>query len=158
MQTTDRMFSYFCDKSVTFKRARGHFFRYTEEAPLGATCLLQSCTVWRRHSGEEWGKNTIIIYESIWSTNTHIYRFNKWPKILNWSKRILVVNLLTEILLTLLTCIALPILRKMSVCRRQWRSQGPPGWASRPPGEPNWGRKWGKIEEKWEKLKKNEEN
>ena len=40
-----------------------------------------------------------------------------------------------------------------SACPIQWRSQGLPGWANRPPGEPNWGRKSGKIiEEKWEKI------
>ena len=27
----------------------------------------------------------------------------------------------------------------------QWRSQGLPGWASRPPGEPKWGRKWVRL-------------
>ena len=31
--------------------------------PLGATCLLQSCTVWRRHGGEECRKSTIFIYD-----------------------------------------------------------------------------------------------
>ena len=30
----------------------------------------------------------------------------------------------------------------------QWRSQGLPGWANRPPGEPKWGKKWEKFEEK----------
>ena len=34
----------------------------------------------------------------------------------------------------------------------QWRSQGLPEWASRSPGRPNWGRKWRKIEEKWQKI------
>ena len=34
----------------------------------------------------------------------------------------------------------------------QWRSQGLPGWATRPSGRPNWGRKWRKIEEKCEKI------
>ena len=33
----------------------------------------------------------------------------------------------------------------------QWRSQGLPGWAVRPPGRPKWGRKLRKFEEKWEK-------
>ena len=39
----------------------------------------------------------------------------------------------------------------------QWRSQGLPGWASRPPGRPKWGRKWRKFEEKWENLQENKE-
>ena len=39
----------------------------------------------------------------------------------------------------------------------QWHSQGLPGWASRPPGRSKWGRKLRKFEEKWEKLKENEE-
>ena len=34
----------------------------------------------------------------------------------------------------------------------QWRSQGLPGRACRPPGEPKWGRKWERFEEKWEKM------
>ena len=33
----------------------------------------------------------------------------------------------------------------------QWRSQGLPGWASRPPGGPKWGRKWVKV---WGKIRK----
>ena len=33
-------------------------------------------------------------------------------------------------------------------CDSQWRSQGLPGWASRPPGRPKWGRKWRKFEKK----------
>ena len=44
-------------------------------------------------------------------------RFYKWLKILNSSKWILVVDILTQILLTLLTFIALLILRKISICR-----------------------------------------
>ena len=44
----------------------------------------------------------------------------------------------------------------------QWRSQGLPGWATRPPGGPKWGRKWVKVWEKIRKLnrdlRKNEEN
>ena len=39
----------------------------------------------------------------------------------------------------------------------QWRNQGLPGWASRPPGRPKWGRKWRKFEEKWEKLQEIDE-
>ena len=39
----------------------------------------------------------------------------------------------------------------------QWHSQGLPGWASRPPGRPKWGRKWSKFEQKWEKIQENEE-
>ena len=39
----------------------------------------------------------------------------------------------------------------------QWRSQGLPGWASRPPERRKWGRKWRKFEEKWEQIQKNEE-
>ena len=35
--------------------------------------------------------------------------------------------------------------------RKQWRSQDLSGWASRPPGEPKWGRKW---EKNWGKLRK----
>ena len=38
----------------------------------------------------------------------------------------------------------------------QWRNQGLPGWASRPPGGLKWGRKWRTFEEKWEKLQENE--
>ena len=36
-------------------------------------------------------------------------------------------------------------------------SQGLLGWASSPPGRPNWGRKWTNFEEKWEKLQESEE-
>ena len=42
---------------------------------------------------------------------------------------------------------------------RQWRSQGLPGWATRPPGSPKWGRRswknWGKMKKntgKWGKI------
>ena len=35
---------------------------------------------------------------------------------------------------------------------RQWRSQGLPGWTTRPPEEPKWGRKLDKFEEKYEKI------
>ena len=45
---------------------------------------------------------------------------------------------------------------------RQWSSQGLPGWASCPPGEPKWGRKWEKFEENKKKIStilgKNEES
>ena len=41
--------------------------------------------------------------------------------------------------------------------QKQWRSQDLPGWASHPPGRPNWGSKWKKIEEKCEKIEENEE-
>ena len=37
----------------------------------------------------------------------------------------------------------------------QWRSQGLPGWATRPPEEPKWGRKLEKFEEKYEKNYQN---
>ena len=45
----------------------------------------------------------------------------------------------------------------MLVKFEQWRSQGLPERASRPPGRLKWGRKRRKIEEKWEKLQENEE-
>ena len=41
--------------------------------------------------------------------------------------------------------------------RYQWRSQGLPGWASRPPGKPKWRRKWKKMrknERTYRKMRK----
>ena len=39
----------------------------------------------------------------------------------------------------------------------QWRSQSLPGWATRPPGGPKWGRKWEKFEESKKNWSKCEE-
>ena len=39
----------------------------------------------------------------------------------------------------------------------QWRSQSLPGWASRPPGRPKWGRKWRNFEEMRDPIQENEE-
>ena len=44
-------------------------------------------------------------------------RFYKWLTILNWNKLILVIDILTQILLTLLTFIALLTLQIVSICR-----------------------------------------
>ena len=54
----------------------------------------------------------VLVYTGIQSP-----RFNKWLLILNWSKWILIVNIVIQILLTLLTIIDLPILRKI-ICRK----------------------------------------
>ena len=43
-----------------------------------------------------------------------------------------------------------------AMSRGQWLRHCPlPGWAARPPGEPKWGRKWEKFEEK---IRKNDQN
>ena len=70
----------------------------------------------KRQNGDCNVSNFSVVWS--WCTGIQSLRFYKWLSILNWSKWIFVVDILTQILLTLLTLNALPILRKISICCR----------------------------------------